>query len=311
MQALNRENAFVRLAGLLAARASAEFGSSTDPSAVAAVLSERVALDSATAESLVWGRLVEISPETNGRLADALSLHPGLLGCVLLPSSWEGVEHGLREAQRDFCNQDCGVCDLIAERTFLLDEEGEGDPLEVCLDALEHLRAVDDAPASADLDEDDRLAEIMNVLPEASRLRVMAFAYQELAEVTSGQPLGQFAAYARLRQDYLTPLSRHLLDCLACSPEGEMTALEIQQQLKVDGRELSQLIRSVSRSVSRLGGDGYQLHEEPLELRRPRPRDRRLRLRPRALSAWRSLLRAEEEAVAADPLSQAVEDRAS
>jgi hypothetical protein len=297
---MDRDSAFLRLAGVLVEHAADEYRLPRHPEAVMAVLEQEARLTGETAEALAWGRQVELEPEATARIAAAFNLHEGLLGCVLHPSSWEGIEHVLTHDLRGcFCDEECGVCDLISERSFMLgDEEGE-DPLEVVLDALEHVGpptpAQAGAPAGADeqLASSERFQEVLAVLPQASRLRVLAFAYQELAEVTSGHPIGEFVAYARLRSDYLTPLSRAIFDHLADAPEGELPAGELVARLGLpDGRALGQLMRSINRSLKSLARDGHPLTEHPLELRRPTPRDRRFRLQPRALSAWRSLLRA-------------------
>jgi DNA-binding transcriptional ArsR family regulator len=300
---MDRENAFLRLAGLLSSRVAEEYRLPQHPEAVTEVLEQEARLARGDAEALAWGSVVDLAPEATTRIAAAFSLHAGLLGCILRPSSWEGIEHVLTHDLRGcFCDDDCGVCDLIAERSFMLSDEESEDPLSVVMDALEHVNpqapALEDGGPKEELVGEDRFTEVIAILPEASRLRVLAFAYQELAEVTSGHPIGEFAAYARLRRDYLTPLSRAIFDQLADSPEGELTTTDLLKGLGLpDGRALGQLTRSISRSLKTLARDGHPLTEDPLELRRPTPRDRRLRMRPRALSAWRALLRAEAETV--------------
>jgi hypothetical protein len=245
------------------------------------------------AEELSWGRVVELPADAAAQLATAFALHEGLLSCVLQPTSEDGLEHMLLHGvSAALCDRDCPICSSLVERAYALPE---GSASEAILDGLEHLRPRRRRDDADELAGEGRFVEVLRALPDVSRLRVLAFALDELATVTSGRPIGEFAAYARLRNDYLEPKVRLLFDALAAAPAGELGAVELATELEIDARQLGLLTRSLARSLAALQRDGYSLSEEPLELRETRPHDRRLRLRPRALAAWRALLRAERE----------------
>lgn len=314
---MERSNAYLRLAGLLAERAQAEYSSGTTPAEVAELLT-MAGIEEVDAESLAWGRQVDLSRDAVHALAAAFRLHEEILGCVLQPVSLELIEFTLRRAQTVFCDPDeCAYCDQLVDRTWALSEPAENlgdgeepvDAYDLCLSALEHLATPvaesgegDDSPSSPSVISDSQLGDVIAVLPETSRLRVYAFALQELAEATSGQPIGDFAAFARLRSDYLTEAGRAALDAIARAPEGEITSEALVAALGLrDGRALGQVLRSCRRAMHILSEDGHPLSEDPIEMRRPRTGERRFRLRPRALAAWRALLHSDDELLVDEP----------
>jgi hypothetical protein len=312
---MERDAVFVRLAALLAERVRSQFKAATSPAAVAETLA-RIGIDGNAARSLAWGQDVELTPKDSEALACGLALHKELLDCVLLSVSDEILEHTLLRAQADFCPaSECGYCEMLTNQIAWMLDGSSFDPDEpaseidwvaIALDALEHLSKPLSAPAPAapaskavvGLISEARIAELVAVLPEASKLRVLQFALSELAIVTDGRPIGDFQAIGRLRDVYLTQLGREAFDQLATAPEGELESDELAHLLNLPHRRaLGQLLRSVNAAVSQAAIDGFAISEQPLEIRNPRVGERRFRLSPRTLAAWRALLKGEAEAV--------------
>lgn len=325
----------LQLALLLGRRAAYLFKTSTDPDVVAERIAAS-GVDRAKADALAWSGSADLSPTEIDALAANFCLHRDLLASLFRPVSAEVLASILKEVEDYHLDSplNCDECEEFGDRIDVALGNGcVGDHSSLIFDLLGHLRVTinsaleispfeESSPLFADSDapnlsppvstgpaptpswllpsvedeEFDQLAFIFSSLDPAARARVLAFAYNEKAEALAGRPLGTFAAFARLRSDFLTLQARKALDAIASSPGGEMSLQELVHTLGLeDGRALGQLERSVKASVEALSAAGYHLPDHPLEVIRARPGSSRLRLTPEALRAWQSLLSADAE----------------
>lgn len=266
------------------------------------------------AESLAWGTGAELTPLEIDRLALRFAFHRDVLAAILNPASDDVIVPLLQSVQAGLNFETCQPCDDLYDRCTLYVSEGEEEePLDDLLFALlAHVRIIvgpiendpiaavfgdDDTELeddSADDGEIDDIVRVFSMLPAEARERVLWFAWNEHRDATSGRPLGDFGAHARLRTQYLGQRARAVFELLAQTPQGELTQGELVAALKLkDARALGQLQRSVERSVKALNRDGYALADTPLEVVRPSNGVRVYRLAPSALSAWRSMMNAE------------------
>lgn len=287
----------IHLAAILAERARVDHGVAGSATEVAALASHLTGIDREKMEALVWGLDVQLDPAEISELAAAFSLHSELLGCFICGASREGLEFTLQAIAGSTLNvAECGYCMEVAEAVDVLNEYSEEEVWQLALDLLSHLSADEsELPLIVNDETDtdiDRVIELLQVLPQDSRRRVLAFAYQEHAEVTSGRPLGAFGAHAQLR-DCLTALAREALDSLALTPGGSLTASELATGLGLaSSRSLGSLRRTIERSVAELAAAGQRI-ESPLVVNRRQAGATRLSLSPAALATWRALLRSE------------------
>lgn len=271
------------------------------------------------AESLAWGTGAQLTPLELDRISIRFAFHRDVLAAILNPAS-DDVMVPLLEAVREGLNfETCDKCDDLYDRcTLYVGGESEEQLTDLLFALLAHVRVIvgpveadpiaqafgdhdlgadeleEVADDSADDGEIDDIVRVFSMLPAAARERVLWFAWNEHREATSGRPLGDFGAYARLRTQYLNESARGVFDALAQTPQGELTQGELVAALQLkDARALGQLQRSVERAVKALNQDGYALADTPLEVIRPRNGVRIYRLAAGALSAWRSMMQAE------------------
>lgn len=288
-------------ASLLGERALDDYGlANPEPSILSEFIADAVMLDKDSAEALAWGEPADLDSDELDRLSDVFSLHRDLLSCFLRPSSPEVVLHVIRQTSEfELEDSDCPLCqDLFEGASALTAKDDMETMLYLCMDILSHLTV--DNIANFELESSsgviplaNQLDLVVGSLPAEAQLRVLAYAYQELAETTSNQRAAGFAAYAELRSKYLSSLARQVLDLLAASESGSLSVRDIIHSLGLaNGRALGQLSRSIDRSMERLRRAGIELPESPLTVT-GRSRNSVYSLSDSARSSWRALIQAE------------------
>ena len=257
-------------------------------------IAEVAGIDSEKVRALLWGDTPELDIEESETLAIALGFHPELFSCLVRPTSMEIILHTLRSlaADLDPSCEDCQDMRDWIEEAELLERETVG---QLCLDLLDHIRVGEEAEeienSSLREDEEAMLGVFRGLSPDA-RARVLAFAFSERGGAPADQQGSNSYIYSRLRDDYLSPLARRVLDQLASHPDGLMTARELAAGLDLaDARSVGQVPRSLQSSLRALRADGYTLEEPPLQVRR-RGRESVYRLSPQALRFWRAMVEA-------------------
>lgn len=294
----------IGLAQLLAARASEDYDLESDePSVLVDFLVDMCELAPETAEALVWGLGAQPTSEELDCLSNVLTLHRDLLAAVIVPTSEEMLEHILKKVAEESLDPGCPECEDFAQGIACYRDLDADEQAELCLEVLDHLNAACEEPIPDYGPEpagqpsrtalEENLAKVFASLDDQARMRVLAYAYQELADSLRDPRPQRISAYGHLRRRYLSPLALRVMDRLAASDDGALTAAELVDALDLgNGRALGQVPRSVQRAVRDLRADGHRLEEEPLQVER-RGRATIFRLTPQALETWRELLRAE------------------
>lgn len=273
--------------------------SNPEPSALAELIADAAMIDRDSAASLAWGEAVSLDSAELDRLSDAFSLHRDLLSCLLRPASSEMIVHVLHQtSEMELEESDCPLCHELA---ILVQQTSTKDNrttlLELCIDLLSHL-TIDNFTSELDLTSTPspisaQLDLVLNSLPMEAQLRVLAYAYQELAETSDGQRAASFTAYAKLRNDHLSSLARQVLDLLAVSDNYSLSAREIVHSLGLaNARALGQLPRSLARSLSQINVNGEIIHDSPLTVSGSKG-SAVFTLSEEARSYWRALVQAD------------------
>lgn len=241
-------------------------------------------------------------------IADALLLHGDILKCALsLPSS-EVLHHALMDlvgGEGIFNDGRCEECTGLARRVQGSSPSNHRDDLlSLCYDILDHV--IVPAPStgwsrqSVELEqgqempnEKDRaflasLVPALTYLDGPARRRVLAYAYQELAETTHGASARDLAAFARLRAKHLPPLARQVFDALSVAVGGALVAEDLAQALHLPGvGHLSAVAKETEDAIAAVEMDTGHHLEMPLGV----TEDTRARfcLNPAACRAWRAL----------------------
>jgi hypothetical protein len=265
------------------------------------ILVEGCELTIAEARGIAAAEAVVLSEPALRSLARAFLLSPELLSCLLRPVSGEVLVHTIVAASAgrlDVTN--CDMCaDLDGRVSAAHSNDEHEELLGLCADVLEHTFSFDEpggelfdeatAEAAMKVALPASLADVLAQLEPAARLRVMAYAYQELAQSTDGRSASSFAAYARLRSG-LAPFVRYALDALSQAPEGMLEWQELAQAMP-RGATLQGILNATQSGVAGLRENGLALSEQPLIVAPGPPVC--LRLSAPARLAWCALVSAE------------------
>lgn len=247
-----------------------------EPEELARCLQEECKLSEMKAEGIVQGKRIELEPEEVERIAVTFALHEGILDCVLAPPSSEVLHHALVDLVGDedsFNVERCEQCRELAARVQnATPKDFRDELLQLCYDILDHVIILRDEDEEL-LSEED-MPFIMTLLPalmqlsQEARRRVLAYAYQELAQTTDGVGAKTLAAYAKLRSEHFSPLVKQVFDALSEAPGGRLTAAELAEQLHLkDTQPLKAVARATEEALAALeAASGHRLDERPLEV---------------------------------------------
>ena len=263
------ENLLHSFAVLLTERAMDDYGlRDPEPSSLAQFIAEVAQIDQNQADALAWGEPAELDSEQLDRLSDVFALHRDMLSCFLRPTSSEMVLHVLNQtADLELDGEQCPLCAELAEQVLAL-QSSDDSMLSVCLEMIGHLTI--ERGSGLDFEAETlsllpQLDLVLAALTSEAQQRVLAYAYQELAETTDGLRAARFSQYAKLRTKYLSPLARSVLDLLASTESGGLSASQIVHRLgRKNARALGQLPRSLSRSMEKMQRAGFEINETPL-----------------------------------------------
>jgi hypothetical protein len=290
-----------QLLNILGERALQEHGLPVEqPEALMQLLIEECGLTLTEARAIVAAEAVELAEPTLRALAQTFSLSPELLSCRMRPVSSEVLLHTIVDVAGG--QGDINGCDVCADLDRRVREASSSDDheelLDLCSDLLEHTlffqpedELFDDEAAQEAMEAmvPVSFAEVLMQLDPPARLRVLAYAYQELSQTTDGRGASVFAACARLRGE-LSPLARAALDLLSQASEEEVAFKDLAPALP-KGATPEAIARAISIAVAGLGEVGLALSEDPLTILTGPPVS--LRLSASARSAWRALMHAE------------------
>jgi hypothetical protein len=231
------------------------------------------------AEAIVRGEDVDLTEEEIACLSRVFRLHQGLLSCVLFPPTSEVLHFALRDLMGEESNfniRRCAYCRELFERVQECHASDERDDLlDLCYDILDHmlLPVSDQEGDIEDLGDEDMpflssLFPVLMQLDDMARRRVLAYAYQELAQSTDGVSANVLAAYARLRAEHFSPLVRQVFDVLADAPEGTMSIEKLARELNLpDARSLRAVPQATQDALSALArATGHVLDDTPLQV---------------------------------------------
>src|ERR1035437_2248050 len=197
-----------KLVSLIRARVEEGFGVDPEDSEnLTGFLTQICDLEEDDAEALAWGNELPTDRDALGRIAAVFALSPDLFLALCSPMSNEVLHHTIVASTSGELNAgNCPVCDELQER---VDEATPNDSLldleELCIELLQHMM-VTSAEDYDDYDDNEMVipvafAAVLSQLSPEARLRVLAYAYQELAQTTDGRHAQVFAAYVRLRAE--------------------------------------------------------------------------------------------------------------
>jgi hypothetical protein len=284
----------------------------TGPEVLAACLREDCHLPPAKADAIVRSEDVDLDDAEVEQIAYALLLHGDILKCALALPSSEVLHHALMDlvGEEDSFNVGhCEECASLAQRVQGASvSDARGDLLDLCYDILDHVvmdagRAFEPKPGSKEdmalwrdpaMPGEREMPFLASLIPafaqldEPARLRVLAYAYQELAETTDGASARDLAAFSRLRAKHLPPLARKAFDALAEAPGGTLDAEDLTQALHLPGvQSLRTVAKDAEDAIAAVEtGTGHHL-EMPLEV--VEGTRTRFCLNPAACRAWRAL----------------------
>jgi len=296
---MNRQDFPQQLLSIISERAVQEHDLPEDnPRALTQFLVDECGLTKTEANAVVGAEGVILEEPALRSLAQMFVMSPELLGCLMRPVSTEVLQHTLVEVVTDLND----VCDYCSDLIMRVQESSSSDPygqlLQLCADAISHVifpsedDFFDERAANEAIEAmmPSTVAEVLMQLDQAARLRVLAYALQELSQTTDGREASVFAACARLRGE-ISPLARTALDLLSQAPEGEAVFSDLAQSLP-NGASPEVIERALSMGVASLSEVGLALSENPLTVLPGPPV--RLRLSNPACLAWRALMHAEQ-----------------
>jgi hypothetical protein len=276
------------------------------------LLREECHLPPAKAEAIVRSEDTDLDDAEVDGIAEALLLHGDILKCALALPSSEVLHHALMDLVGEassFNDGRCEKCTGLVRRVQISNpSDARGDLLGLCYDILDHV-IIDAGPATppslspepgVELERGPGMpgAVIMpflaSLVPALVQLdgpaqrRVLAYAYQELAETTDGASARDLAAFARLRAKHLPPLARQVFDALSEALGGTLVAEDLAEVLYLPGtRPLLKVAWETEDAIAAVErGTGLRL-EMPLEV--IEGTSLRFCLNPAACRAWRAL----------------------
>jgi len=304
---LQRDTSNPRFQEILLARSAIEEGGAS-MEILADYLRNECLLSPAKVGAIMSSEDTDLDDAEVDGIADALLLHGDILKCALsLPSS-EVLHHALMDlvgGEGIFNDGRCEECTGLARRVQGSSPSNHRDDLlSLCYDILDHV--IVPAPStgwsrqSVELEqgqempnEKDRaflasLVPALTYLDGPARRRVLAYAYQELAETTDGASARDLAAFSRLRAKHLPPLARQVFDALSVAVGGALVAEDLAQALHLPGtRPLLKVAWETEDAIAAVErGTGLRL-EMPLEV--IEGTSLRFCLNPAACRAWRAL----------------------
>lgn len=212
------------------------------------------------ARALLGGEGIQLNARETRDICQLLHLDADIVSAVTSVASNEVLLHaiGLTLAGCPVLEADpCPVCFSLHERHERARSTDERPALEsLALDVLAHIHALEDddqLPAEASPLEME-LYGLLSSLPQSSRLRVLASAYeeQERLESTGDDIQGLIS---RLVGDYLSPGARTLVDHIALQPEGEAKVADVAAHLGLTGAQLIALERDLLGAFQRFAAE--------------------------------------------------------